>query len=263
MTRNKWIIIFVAAIVILGGLVALSTRNSIDVSAIDTNKIVANNTKAGNINIEIGDHVYGNTSGKVLLVEYGDIQCPSCGELHPQLKPLLDYYKESLSFVFRNFPLTSIHPNALAAATAAEAAGLQGKYWEMNNLLYDDQNAWAQSDATARTAAFKGYAQSLGLNADKFVEDFDNPAVQTKIKFDMAIGNKLNVRATPTVYLQGKEIAKETGNATNGDSTDLENAIRDALKAAGMNYPEKTYAQAQKDAVAAAKAEADNQTDQE
>src|SRR4051812_38114059 len=128
MTRNRWIIVIVAAIVILGGLIALSSRMGLDVSKIDTNKIIPANTKAGDTNIAIGDHVYGNTSGKVLLVEYGDIQCPSCGALHPQLAPLTEYYKDSLTFVFRNFPLTSLHPNALAAATAVEAAGLQGKY---------------------------------------------------------------------------------------------------------------------------------------
>jgi len=247
MTRNKWIIVIVAAIVILGGLIALASRNGVDVSKIDTNKIILANTLVGKTNVAIGDHVYGNTSGKVMLVEYGDFQCPSCGALHPELGPLLDYYKDSLTFVFRNFPLTSIHPNALAAATAAEAAGVQGKYWEMNNMLYNDQDAWSSSDASARTGAFKGYAASLGLNVDKFVADFSNKDISTKIKFDMALGRKLGVNATPTLYLQGKDIVDATGKAVQGNATDLETTIRSALKAANETVPEKTYAESQKD----------------
>lgn len=245
MTRNKWIIVVVAAVVVLGGLIALGARGGVDVSKVDTNKIIPANTMAGDQTVAIGDHVYGNTSGKVLLVEYGDLQCPSCGALHPQLEPLLDYYKDSLTFVYRNFPLTSIHPNALAAATAAEAAGLQGtdKYWAMNNKLYDEQDAWSTADANSRTDIFKGYASDLGLDAGKFASDLSNPSVSQKIKFDQALGQKLGVNATPTLYLQGKPITDQTGKAVQGDATDLETAIRDAIKAAGLSLPATTYAQ--------------------
>lgn len=241
MTRNKWIIVIVVAIVILGSLIGLSGQSSLDVSNIDTSKIISANTKAGNVTVSIGDHVYGNTSGKVMLVEYGDLQCPSCGALQPQLQPLTAYYKDSLTFVFRNFPLTTLHPNALAAATAAEAAGLQGKYWDMNNLLYNNQTSWSNSDASTRTGTFKGYAQSLGLNVTKFTDDLSSTAIATKINFDKALGDKIGVNATPTVYLQGKEIANDTGMATKGDATALEADIRSALKAAGLSYPDKTY----------------------
>ncbi len=246
MTRNRWIIVIVAAIVVLGGLIALSARTGLDVSKIDTNKIIPANTKAGDITVAIGDHIYGNPSGKVLMVEYGDMQCPSCGALHPQLAPLTAYYKDSLTFVFRNFPLTSIHPNALAAATAVEAAGLQGKYWEMNDLLYNQQTSWSSSSSSQRTDAFKGYASTLGLNANKFFTDLSSNDVATKIKFDTALGQRLGVNATPTVYLQGKNILDATGKAVQGDATSMEAAIRDALKAAGMNYPTKTYAESLK-----------------
>ena len=246
MTRNRWIIVIVAAIVVLGGLIALSSRTGLDVSKIDTNKIIPANTKAGGVTVAIGDHVYGNTSGKVLMVEYGDLQCPSCGSLHPQLSPLLAYYKDSLTFAFRNFPLTSIHPNALAAATAVEAAGLQGKYWEMNNLLYNDQTSWSSDSTSQRTDAFKSYAGNLGIDTNKFVTDLSSNDVATKIKFDTALGQKLGVNATPTVYLQGKNIVDATGKAVQGDATDLETAIRSALSAAGMIYPSQTYAESQK-----------------
>lgn len=247
MTRSRWIFVIIAAIVVLGGLIALAGRRDIDVSKINPHQIIKANTMAGTANIAIGDHVFGNQSGKVLLVEYGDLECPSCGALHPVLRPLLNYYKDSLSFVFRNFPLTSIHPNALAAATAAEAAGLQGKYWDMNDLLYNDQNSWVNDSAAARTAAFKGYAGNLSLNVNKFTADItNNTDIQTKIKFDQALGDKLGVHATPTLYLQGKEIATERDKAVQGDATALETAIRNAIKAAGLSLPDQTYADAQK-----------------
>ena len=242
MTRNKWIIVIIAAIVILGGLIALSAKGGIDVSKIDTNKIVPAGTKAGGTTVAIGDHVYGNPSGKVLLVEYGDLQCPSCGALHPQLEPLLDYYKDSLTFVYRNFPLTSIHPNALASATAAEAAGLQGKYWEMNNKLYDQQGSWSTNDAATRTTTFQGYARDLGLDVTKFTTDLSSNDVATKIKFDQSLGKKLNVSGTPALYLQGKQISEATSKAVQDDPADLENAIRSAIKDSGLTVPEKTYA---------------------
>lgn len=246
MTRNRWIIVIVAAVVVLGGLIALTAKPSIDVSQVDTNKIIPANSMAGKQTIALGDHVYGNTSGKVLMVEYGDLQCPYCGELHPQLEPLLDYYKDSLTFVFRNFPLKTVHPNALAAATAAEAAGLQGNdhYWDMNNKLYDTQSAWSNASATDRTTIFKGYAKDLGLDVDKFVSDLSNADVTQKINFDIALGTKLNVNSTPTIYLQSKEIADPVSKAVQGDSTDLETAIRDAIKAAGLSVPDQTYAEA-------------------
>lgn len=239
MTKSKWIFVVIICLIVLGGLVVASGRNNIDVSRIDTNEIVKPGTKAGNVNLTIGDHVFGNTSGKVLLVEYGDFQCPSCKALYPNLKPLLDYYKNSLSFVFRNYPLTTIHPNALAAASAAEAAGQQGKYWEMNQKLYTEQDTWSGLDAADRTKVFDGFSSQLGLNANKFSDAMTSVDVSTKIKFDTSLGQKLNVNATPTLYLNGKQIPNETSDAVQGKTSAIEALIRKSLEEAGMAMPDK------------------------
>jgi len=124
-SRNTWIIFIVICVAILGGLIFLSRQDRADVGEVNTNSIVAASEANGNI----GDHVYGSTEGKVLLIEYGDFQCPACASAYPILKEIKEEYKDDLTFIFRNNPITQIHPNAKAAAAAAEAAGLQGKYW--------------------------------------------------------------------------------------------------------------------------------------
>src|SRR5699024_4048070 len=100
-----------------------------------TSSIIAASDKNGHI----ADHVRGNPDAKVVLVEYGDYQCPGCAGIAPALNTIADRYSEDLAFVFRNFPLSSIHPNAKVAAATAEAAGLQGKFWEMHDKLYQEQ----------------------------------------------------------------------------------------------------------------------------
>lgn len=245
MTRNKWIIVVVAAVVILGGLIAFSGRGSVDVANIATDKIISAGTVAGKTKVDIGDHVYGATDGRVLLVEYGDFQCPYCGDLHPYLKPLVDYYKGQMGFVFRNFPLTNAHPNALAAATAAESAGLQGndKYWAMHDALYENQPQWTGTSASARTGVFQTLARGAGVNVDTFTSDLTSDKIATKINFDKALGAKDNVQGTPSLYLQGKNLGQTTTNAQNGNTDDLETAIRAAISDAGLTPPAKTYAQ--------------------
>lgn len=150
-------------------------------------------------------HIEGTSPKGIRLVEYGDYQCPSCGVFYPTVKAVADKYKDSVEFQFRNLPLTSLHPNAFAAARAAEAAGRQGKYWEMNGLLYQNQNAWNQSSDAY--SIFKGYADSLGLKLDKFSTDYNSSAVNDAINADVAAFKKTgDDMATPTFYLQGKKL---------------------------------------------------------
>ncbi len=186
----------------LGGLVYLSGLNRVDVSGIDTDAILSASQKSGNI----ADHVFGNKNSKVIMVEYGDFQCPGCEAAYPTLKSISEKYQGQIAFVFRNFPLTDKHPNAKAAAAAAEAASLQGKYWEMHNKLYDQQSNWENLDTTQRTAAFVRYAQDLGINIDTFKKDLGSDAVNQKITFDQALGRKASVDATPTIMLNGKKV---------------------------------------------------------
>lgn len=210
MTNKAWIIFTIICISLIGGLIYISNSNKVDVSSVDANKIQQPSKDNG----KIGDHTYGNMKSKVILVEYGDFQCPGCGDSYPILKQVTAKYKNQLGFIFRNFPLPTLHPNALAAATTAEATNLQGKFWQMHDKLYENQNSWNQLKGENRTNYFVTLATSVGADGDKVLAllngNSDNAArVGKKIDFDIALGKKQGVSGTPTLYLNGKEISKE------------------------------------------------------
>lgn len=230
--KKGWIIFGVIVVVLFGGLIVLGQKNKIDVNGIDTNAIVASSDKNGNI----ADHVFGNKDSKVILVEYGDFQCPYCGQAHPGIKTVTEKYKDQVAFVFRNFPLTSMHPNARAAAGAAEAAGLMGKYWEMNNALYENQDAWSSLNSTERTNEFVKYATSIGLDEQTFRDNLEKTAINQKISFDQALGKKINVTATPTLFLNGVKL--DDGVAADEDK--LDTAIQAELKKNNIALPDET-----------------------
>ena len=218
MNKTAWIIFSVVVVGLLAGLViwTRTTNPTINVANINNNSIVAASADNGNI----AEHVTAKADSKVILVEYGDYQCPSCGGAYPNVKTLLDEYGDRIAFVFRNFPLTSIHPNARAAAAAAESAGLQGKYWEMHDLLYANQSSWENLDATKRTDAFIAFASQLGLDTAKFKTDLSNSDVNKKIAFDIALGKANNASATPTFYLNGNKLDEATaGGIVQGNLT--------------------------------------------
>lgn len=204
MTRTTWIIFVVICITLVGGLVWLGQRDNVDVGDVNAREIQAASEASGGI----ADHVFGNAESPVVLMEYGDYQCPGCGTVAPVLEQLSKKYKDKMAFVFRNFPLSSIHPNARAAAAAAEAAGLQGKFWEMHDLIYDNQDAWASLGGGERTETFKSYAKSLGLDTTKWQEDLTSTAVTEKINYDTALGQKMGVSGTPSLFMNGQAIDK-------------------------------------------------------
>jgi protein-disulfide isomerase len=231
MSKKAWLIFVAVVVLLLGSLVYLSNKSkvTIDVSAINTANVLPASEQSGNI----ADHVFGKTDSKVIFTEYGDFQCPGCGGMHPTVKALTEKYEGQLTFVFRNFPITTAHPNARAAAAAAEAAGLQGKYWEMHNKLFEGQDSWQDLKVAQRTDFFVGYARELGLSEDKFKTDLASTSVGQKISFDQALARKDKVNSTPTFYLNGQQIPQ----ATWGDQAKLEKAITDALKAEGIALP--------------------------
>lgn len=230
MSKNVWIVFIAICVVLLGGLVFLTSRNRIDVSAIDINSIQPATAQSG----DIGDHTLGKTGSKVVLIQYGDFQCPGCGSVYPRVKSLTDTYKDQIEFVFRNFPLTTMHPNARAAAAAAEAAGLQGKYWEMHDKLYVSQSDWENLSSDQRTAVFTSYAKDIGVkDTDKFTRDMGSDAVNRKISFDQAVGKKANVQATPTFFINGALVDQNTW----GSDDAFKNALLDAMKQQGIEAP--------------------------
>jgi protein-disulfide isomerase len=204
MNKYGWIIFSVVVVGLLGGLIiwARASNPTADVSKVDNNSILAASVDSGNIS----DHIKGNKESKVLLVEYGDFQCPGCGSAYPNVKTLMEEYGDRVALVFRNFPLTSIHPNAKVASAAAESAGLQGKFWEMHDMLYENQEAWSNLATGERVDAFVTFASQLGLDTTKFTEDLTNPDVVKKVNFDLTLGKQNAVASTPTFFLNGETL---------------------------------------------------------
>lgn len=146
----------------------------------------------------------GGTNAPVTLEEFSDFQCPACGGLEPGLRKVVNDYGDRVRLVFRNFPLVQAHRYALLAARAAEAAGQQGKFWEMHDALYDNQKEW--SEAMEPRVQFDSYATRLGMDVQKFKADMERADLLERIKADMQRGNSLKVGGTPTVYLNGREL---------------------------------------------------------
>jgi protein-disulfide isomerase len=152
------------------------------------------------------NHVEGNNAKNVTLVEYGDYECPICEAYYLPLKQAVTQYNNDIHFQFRNLPLSAIHQNAFAGARAAEAAGLQNKYWQMHDKLYDNQNQWAQSSNPQDM--FNTYAQQIGLNVDQFKTDYASSKVNDAINADLAAFDKTGKeKATPTFFLDGVYLA--------------------------------------------------------
>lgn len=143
------------------------------------------------------DHRQGGAHAGVELVEFGDYQCPYCGQAFPLVQDIRAALGEQLRLVFRNFPMSEIHPQAMAAAQAAEAAALQGRFWEMHALLYQNQQALDD-------AGLLQMAQSLGLDIARFEQDFNSAAVQDKIARDFESGVRSGVNGTPCFFINGK-----------------------------------------------------------
>src|SRR5581483_10871159 len=143
-----------------------------------------------NSNSQTTNHVEGSGKTGVKLVEYGDYQCPVCELYYPTVKEVAAKYNSQIYFQFSNLPLIAIHPNAYAAARAAEAASLQNKFWQMHDLLYDNQQTWAT--ASNPVSYFNPYAQQLGLDTNRFKQDYASSQVNNFILADLNAFKKTN-----------------------------------------------------------------------
>jgi protein-disulfide isomerase len=227
-SKKTWIIFIVICVAVLGGLIILSRKDAVNVGSVDQSKLQAASTANGNI----AEHVLGLPNGKVVLMEYGDYQCPYCGQAYSKVKSITTDYNSKITFIFRNFPLSSMHPNAKAAAAAAEAAGIQGKYWQMHDKLYETQSDWENASTENRTSQFVGYAKAIGIkDTDKFKADMASDAVNKKINFDLALGNKDKVSGTPAFFINGKQVSEEASSSViSGDGTAMRKALDELLK---------------------------------
>ena len=154
-------------------------------------------------------HVRGNPDASVTLEEFGDFQCPPCGQFSVFVEELLKEYDSRLRVVFRNFPLQG-HEHAREAALAAEAAGFQGKFWEMHDTLYREQPAW--SKAPNARELFESYAGTLGLNMDQFKKDMDSDRAKERVDSDHTLGDSLGVKVTPTLFINNRPVEPEQKN---------------------------------------------------
>lgn len=171
----------------------------------------------------VSNHTKGTS--KVQLVEYGDFQCPACGQFYPLVDEILKKYGDKISFTFRHNPLDTIHRNARAAHRAGEAAGIQGKFFEMYDQLYKNQGSW--SEISNPVPVFESYATSLGLNLDKFKTDFASQAVNDTINADLAEGkSKYSVDSTPTFVLNGQVLKNSDIGSVELFSAKLDEAIK-------------------------------------
>lgn len=143
------------------------------------------------------DHLLGPADAAVTLLEYGDYECPDCGRAYPMLAALNERFRGQLLFVFRHFPQYTIHRHASMAAQAAEAAGAQGKFWEMHDLLYRNQTGLETPDLTH-------YALRIGLEVYKFESMLDSGAFAARVEADYASGLASGVHGTPTLFLNGQ-----------------------------------------------------------
>ncbi len=190
--------VLAAIILVFVGIFALSGDKTSDTSGKQTSKGTPT------------EHLQGVGSTGVTLVEYGDYQCPYCQQYYLTIKQVQAQFNDEIKFQFRNYPLTNLHPNAFAAARAAEAADQQGKFWEMHDALYEDANWQTWTTAKDPVVYFNQYAADLKLNAAQFKKDFGSSKINNLINADMAAGTKLKVSGTPSFFLNGKKV--EIGN---------------------------------------------------
>jgi len=172
----------------------------------DTQQLISNLTTP----VIPGAEAIGNDNATLNIIEFGDYQCPPCGQLYPELKQIEKEYGDQVQIVFRHFPLMKIHKNALIAAHAAEAARNQRKFWEMHDLLYRNQKDWV--DLADPRPVFVSYAKQLGLTLDAFDRDLGSNLIDQKISADMARGSAQGVNGTPTVFLDSHLLKYEATN---------------------------------------------------
>ena len=156
-------------------------------------------SQQGQLTPQVGDsdHIQGQPTASLTLVEYGDFQCPYCGEAYPIVKAVQQEIGPELRLVFRNFPLAQIHSHAELAAEAAEAAAAQGKYWEMHDMLFENQKALRPNDLV-------DYAKSLDLDVEKFEQDLEQRLFAQKVRDDFMSGVRSGVNGTPTFFVNGQ-----------------------------------------------------------
>lgn len=201
MTNENKVLIGIGAVTLFLVGIAVFTLGGNSGNTDETKKLEANEVEKL---VREDSYKMGSDSAKVTLVEFGDFQCPACGSSHPVVAQLLNEYEGQVQFVFRNYPL-QFHKNAMVAAQSAEAAGAQGKFYEMHDKLFENQKDWSESNK-ALDDHFVKYAEEIGVeDMDKFKKEVNDGKYKSKVERDISDGNSLGVSSTPTFYINGEE----------------------------------------------------------
>lgn len=224
-----WTIFIIVLILVVGGVIGIvagSKKGS-----------TTTNTSSASVTINDADWTTGPKDAKVTLVEYSDFQCPACGFFYPIVKQLTTDYADKFLFVYREYPLTTVHKNAQIAAQAGEAAGLQNKFWEMHDMLFENQADW--STLSDPKSMFADYAKTLGMDQEKFKTDLTGDVVKKNVSDDVNSGNAASVDATPTFFLQGKKV-ENPPSTIEGFKTMIDTAVAEAGSTTNTNTNEAT-----------------------
>jgi protein-disulfide isomerase len=192
---TTWSII-ILVVVIIGSFIISRSENTVDPASFSDVETFA-----------LEPRIKGNEEAELTLVEYSDFQCPFCGQAAMAIDELILNFGDQFSFEYRHFPLRSIHPNAQLAAQASEAAGVQGKFWEMHDILFERQAQWSESFNPKKL--FSDYAEELELNVDRFRYDLESDEVKEKVNNDADQAEALGLRGTPSFILNGEQVALE------------------------------------------------------
>lgn len=190
----KGIALIILGILVVWGIYGFFTTPA-STPPVDANK---------NVTLKDDDWIQGPKQSKLTIIEYSDFQCPACAAYYPILKQLQTDLPNQFTFAYRYFPLIQIHKNGQISAQAAEAAGKQGKFWEMHDLLFENQTTW-ESISDPRDK-FAEYAASLSINVDQFKNDMNSDAVKNKVTQSYAEALALGLNSTPTFFMNGKKL---------------------------------------------------------
>lgn len=192
MKQHLWKIIGIIAVIAVGGSILYSNHV----------------TQQANEGIVLADHIKGSTTAKVKLTEYSDFQCPACSQFSKIVSEVLDTYPDDVALEYKHFPLISIHEYALSAAEAAEAAGQQGKFFEMHDMLFENQQVWSKS--ANPNAYFISYAEKLELDIPLFKQHMKASKIEDKIQSEFKQARELGLTGTPSFFIDGKRMKFES-----------------------------------------------------
>ncbi len=172
---------------------------------------------------KLSNNFYGLEDGKITLTEFGDFQCPGCASMYPTIKEVKEKYKDQIRFEFRHYPIVNIHPNAMSAHLAAQAAASQGMFWEMHDQIYSTQSVWSRDSNPG--SIFEGYAEELGLDIDKYRNSLKASETIGTVNADTELGRSQGITGTPAFQIDGENI-DTPANSVEAMSEVIDNAIK-------------------------------------